>query len=205
MIRPLLYRLSKKLFPTIEALCKDKDPKIRGTICVRLPEVIAKLKDKERVIPLLNGLLGDTDPHVMGALVGALGKAIMLINSKDPKANQFYQTALPIFKKFVKRAYVDGNTNLLVEFTSNFGPVTSILSGMQAFFCCFQVFFKILLFVCSEASGILSNSDKLWMLDAYLQLCRYGLPSSQFAGKGNEQAVSNNNCQSNHTTFLSEK
>lgn len=65
----------------------------------------------------------------MTALLGALGKAVMLMNVKDPKANEFFQTAMPIFKKVVKKAYVDGNTELLTEFTSHFGQVTAIISG----------------------------------------------------------------------------
>ncbi|XP_021947193.2 serine/threonine-protein phosphatase 4 regulatory subunit 4 [Folsomia candida] len=159
--------VAKKLFPTVEALCRDKDSVVRGTMCVRLPEVIVKLKEKDKVFPILNNLLNDMDAHVMTALLGALGKAVMLMNVKDPKANEFFQTAMPIFKKVVKKAYVDGNTELLTEFTSHFGQVTAIISG----------------------SGILSNADKLWFLDACLQLSRYGLPSSQFSGKGNEQSM----------------
>jgi hypothetical protein len=96
---------------------------------VRLPEVISKMKDKDAVLPILNGLLNDTDPKVMAALVGALGKSVTLMNPKDPNAITFFQTTIPIFKKFVKRAYMVGNTDLLAEFSSYMGPITSIMGG----------------------------------------------------------------------------
>lgn len=45
----------------MEALCRDKDSVVRGTMCVRLPEVIVKLKEKDKVFPILNNLLNDMD------------------------------------------------------------------------------------------------------------------------------------------------
>lgn len=101
---------------------------------VRLPEVITKLKDKDRVFPVLATLLNDTDPHVMAALVGALGKAVTLMNPKDPKAVDFFKTTIPVFKKFVKKAYVDRNTEVLVQFTTHVGEMSSIFSGIILYF-----------------------------------------------------------------------
>jgi hypothetical protein len=127
----VINRISKRLLPVVESLCKDKDPYVRGSMMLRVPEVLIKLKDKERLISLIRNFNTENDQYLMGAVVGGLGKACTLISPKDPQANDLYKMAIPILKKLVKTAYVEGYVNVLTEFSAQMGQMSLIFSGDQ--------------------------------------------------------------------------
>ena len=110
-------------------LCEDEEGSVRGAMCAGLPEIIVKLEDQETMLLLLRNFMEDTDPIVMVALAGTLGRTVTLLDVKDSRAHEFFQTSIPIIKKLVKQAYVNGNTELLTEFTAYAGQMTSIFAG----------------------------------------------------------------------------
>jgi len=112
---------------------QDIDPAVRGSMVKRIPEVISRLKNKDKAVSLLQNFSHDSDVYLMGAYVEALGKSCTLVNPKDPQALVVLNGALPIMKKLVKKAYVEGHVNILAEFSTHVGQMTAIYSGMVGY------------------------------------------------------------------------